>query len=226
MLSSISIDPDLWPTSAVLDWVDILQRVDGIAGAAERRAEAAQIVRSRLNFQGTVMSFSTERNDALWWLMIDGDVNAVRGVLTFLDDGAWREDLPRMLRGALARQQRGHWSTTVANAWGVLAMRKFSDAFESTPVTGSTQVGYGGESRDVQWSATRWRRRGRLPVGRRAGHAHRRTRRQRPAMGDSREPCGAAAGAALVHGLHDRAQHHAGRCRRRPAAGPAATSRA
>ena len=36
-----------------------------------------------------------------------------------------------MVRGAIGRQQFGHWNTTVANAWGVLAMAKFSAAFES-----------------------------------------------------------------------------------------------
>ena len=31
------------------------------------------------------MGFSTERNDALWWLMISGDVNAARALLVLLD---------------------------------------------------------------------------------------------------------------------------------------------
>ena len=34
--------------------------------------------------------------------------------------------MPRLARGSLGRQQRGHWNTTVANAWGVLAMEKFA----------------------------------------------------------------------------------------------------
>ena len=53
---------------------------------AARMDEARQILRSRLNFQGTQMGFSTERNDALWWLMLSGDVNAARAVLVLLDD--------------------------------------------------------------------------------------------------------------------------------------------
>ena len=32
--------------------------------------------------------------------------------------------------------QRGRWNTTVANAWGVLALEKFSAQFEAAPVTG------------------------------------------------------------------------------------------
>jgi uncharacterized protein YfaS (alpha-2-macroglobulin family) len=104
-----------------------------------------------VNFQGTTMTFSTERSDALWWLMISTDANAVRALIEILDRTPWREDVPRMVRGALGRQQRGHWNTTVANAWGVLAMEKFSAAFESVPVTGNTAVRYGAQSESVRW---------------------------------------------------------------------------
>jgi uncharacterized protein YfaS (alpha-2-macroglobulin family) len=83
--------------------------------------------------------------------MISGDVNATRAVLAVLDDKQWRDELPRLVRGALSRQRRGHWDTTTANAWGTLAMAKFSAAFESTPVTGTTHASLGGASRVTHW---------------------------------------------------------------------------
>ena len=70
--------------------------------------------------------------------MISSDSNAARALLTLLDRPDWRPDMPRMVRGAIGRQQLGHWNTTVANAWGTLALEKFSAAFERTPVTGET----------------------------------------------------------------------------------------
>ena len=152
MISSIALEPELWPTSALLDWVDILKRVNDIPAREAKLAHANQLVRARLNFQGTIMGFSTERSDALWWLMISGDVNAARVVLSYLDDAAWREDMPRMVRGALARLKHGHWNTTNANAWGVLAMKKFSAAFEATPVAGQTELEFGAEHRAVDWA--------------------------------------------------------------------------
>lgn len=155
MLDSITIEPNLWPTSAVLDWLGIMKRVPGIADLAERETQALGVLRSRLNFQSTVMTFSTERSDALWWLMISADSNANRMLLTVLDRPEWREDIPRLVRGALSRQQWGHWNTTVANAWGVVAMEKFSAAFESEPVSGQSSVRYGADSRDITWTATR-----------------------------------------------------------------------
>jgi len=152
-LDSITIEPNLWPTSAVIDWLSILQRKPAISAQSARQIEEAQqIIRSRLNFQGTTMGFSTERNDTLWWLMINGDVNANRALLTLLDDAKWEPDVPRLVRGSLGRQLQGHWSTTVANAWGVLAMKKFSAKFESVPVTGSTTAVLGKERFVAEWT--------------------------------------------------------------------------
>jgi uncharacterized protein YfaS (alpha-2-macroglobulin family) len=129
--------------------------VQGIPDAERRRETAEGILRTRLNFQGTIMTFSTERTDALWWLMISSDSNSVRALLELMDRPQWREDVPRLVRGALGRQQRGHWNTTVANAWGVVAMDKFSAAFESVPVTGATAVRYGSQSQSVKWPQPR-----------------------------------------------------------------------
>lgn len=163
MLDSIAIEPNLWPTSAVLDWLNILERVKDIRDAAEKREQSLGILRARLNFQGTTMGFSTERNDALWWLMISGDSNANRMLLSVLNDPQWREDIPRLVRGALGRQQRGRWNTTVANAWGVLAMEKFSAAFESTPVTGTTDIRYADKVTQIGWPVNKAQELSKLP---------------------------------------------------------------
>jgi hypothetical protein len=154
LLSSISIEPNLWPTSAVIDWLNILSNVQTIPNREERRKEAEQIIRSRLNFQGTVMNFSTEGSDGLWWLMVSNDVNAVRVVLSLLRSEKWKEDMPRLVQGALARQKRGRWDLTLANAWGVLAMEKFSKAFESVSVSGSTRTALSADSFTTDWSAS------------------------------------------------------------------------
>ncbi len=151
MLAPITLEPNRWPTSAVIDWFNILSRLSGLQDRAIRLQEAQQILRARLNLQGTTMGFSTERTDALWWLMVSGDGNAVRLLLSVVSAPDWKQDIPRLTRGALGRQRRGHWDTTVANAWGVLAMEKFSHAFESTPVTGQTTASIAGQSQAVVW---------------------------------------------------------------------------
>jgi uncharacterized protein YfaS (alpha-2-macroglobulin family) len=154
LLASITIEPDLWPTSAVLDWWSLLSRMPDAPDRARRLAHAEQIVRARLTMQGTVMRFSTESRDALWWLMVSPDVNAVRLILHLVRTGQWPQDTPRLMNGALARQRRGAWGLTLANAWGVLAAEKFSAAYEKTPVTGATTARLGSVSRTVDWART------------------------------------------------------------------------
>ena len=78
---------------------------------AEHLKEALGLLRARLNFQGTVMTFSTERTDALWWLMVSADVNANRALIAVLDEPGWREDVgPHGARNAVAAEARalGH----------------------------------------------------------------------------------------------------------------------
>jgi uncharacterized protein YfaS (alpha-2-macroglobulin family) len=150
MIQAIAIDPARWPTSAVIDWIGILQRVPSIPDAVNKREQALSILRSRTNFQGTVMTFSSEKSDALWWLMIGADVNANRALLAVLAEPSWKADMGRMVRGTLSRQIRGTWSTTVANAWGTVALAQYAEAFEATPAKGSTRVTLAGEKRDVE----------------------------------------------------------------------------
>jgi len=149
-LQSFRIEPNLWPTSAVVDWYLLLRRSPELARRDEWMTQAQHILRSRLNLQGTTMGFSTERSDDWWWLMASPDVNANRLLLAMLDNPGWQADMGRLARGALGRQQKGRWNTTLANAWGVLAMRKFSEKFEAVPVTGKSGVQLG----EQRWSGT------------------------------------------------------------------------
>ncbi|MEI6313287.1 MAG: MG2 domain-containing protein [Syntrophus sp. (in: bacteria)] len=151
LLASIPIDPNLWPTSALLDWINILQRLTDIPQREEKLKEGQQILRARMNLQGSRMTFSTERMDQLWWLMASSDGNAVRSLLTLMNLEGWRNDLPRLTAGALGQMRQGHWDTTTANAWGILAMDKFSAQYEKTPVGGTTSAALNGKTRSLDW---------------------------------------------------------------------------
>ncbi|MDR5793227.1 MG2 domain-containing protein [Caballeronia sp. LZ008] len=153
MLGSITVAPDQWPTSAVLDYYAILSRVDGIPNRDEKRAQAEQIIRARLTYQGTRLTFSTERDDDLWWLMTGTETNAARTALIFADAPGWKDEMPRVVAGLLALQKHGAWQTTTANLWGALAVGRFSQLFESTPVTGHASIQLGASAQSVNWSA-------------------------------------------------------------------------
>lgn len=152
MVGSIAITPNQWPTHTVIDWYNILRRVQDVPERAKRLAEATQILRSRISYQGTKMIFSTERDDYWWWLMQNGDVNTARLLLAVMDDPAWKDDMGRLANGFISRQKNGAWHTTTANLWGGLALDKFSAKFESTPVGGSTKANLGSAAASVEWN--------------------------------------------------------------------------
>jgi hypothetical protein len=80
------------------------------------------------------------------------DVNAARLLMHIVEFKLWHDDAPRLARGLLGRQQRGVWDTTLADAYGAVAMRKFGAAFESTPVTGTTNVTLADAAQHFDWS--------------------------------------------------------------------------
>ncbi len=151
MVDSLNITPNQWPTSGVLSWYATLLRMPDLPDRAKHLAQAEQILRARLNFQGTRLGFSTEKDDYWWWLMDSGDSNAVRLSLLTMDQASWREDAPRLMLGVVGRQQRAVWSSTVANAWAVLALQKFSQQFESEKVQGTSRAQVAGSSQSVVW---------------------------------------------------------------------------
>ena len=152
MVDSITIAPNQWPTHAVIDWLNILKRVQDVPDRDKRMAEANQILRSRISYQGTKMIFSTEKDDYWWWLMQNGDVNTARLMLSVMDDPAWKDDMGRLANGFIGRQQAGAWHTTTANLWGGLALEKFSAKFEAVTVAGSTKAAMSTGTASVEWS--------------------------------------------------------------------------
>ncbi|HSV54988.1 MAG TPA: MG2 domain-containing protein, partial [Burkholderiaceae bacterium] len=172
MVGSITIAPNQWPTHAVIDWFNILKRVNDVPQREQRLAEATQVLRSRLSFQGTKLVFSTEKDDYWWWLMTNGDVNTARLMLAVMDDPAWKDDMGRLANGFIARQQRGAWHTTTANLWGGLALDKFSQKFEATPVTGLTKAGMGGSASGTGTASVDWAKVDRVKTTDPAGAPH------------------------------------------------------
>ncbi|MBC7435156.1 MAG: alpha-2-macroglobulin [Bdellovibrionales bacterium] len=152
MAGSITIAPNQWPTSAVIDWYNILKRVSDVPQREQRLAEATQVLRARLSYQGTKAIFSTEKDDYWWWLMTNGDVNTARLILAVMDDPLWKDDMGRLANGFIGRQQNGAWHTTTANLWGGIALEKFSAKFEAVPVAGVTRATTNSAGSSVDWA--------------------------------------------------------------------------
>lgn len=142
-LASLDIDVQRLPTSALIDWLLIVKRLPSLPQREARLAAAERELRNRLSYLGGRLVFTSERADNWWWLMVSGDANAFRLIEAVIDDPAWQADLPALLQGALLRQQRGHWATTVANVWATVALERFGRKFERDAVSGNTLLALG-----------------------------------------------------------------------------------
>lgn len=146
MAADLLQDPEAWPTGALLDALSIVQRV-AVPEAAQWRARLGVMLRNRLVYNGTRASFGAASEHMAWWLMDSPDETAARALLLLAQEPGWSSELPKLAIGLIGRQQRGHWDTTVANAWGALAVRDFAARFEAVPVSGITAVTLGGLTR-------------------------------------------------------------------------------
>ncbi len=153
MLDAIDITPNQWPTSGLLDWISILQQLGSIPEREARLQQAVSLLRARMDLRGTTLNWTGGARDDLWWLMVSPDLNAARSLYLLLDAPAMQADLPRLARGLMARQKYGHWDLTTANAWARIALERFSQRFESAPVSGVTRMDLNGTQRDIDWKA-------------------------------------------------------------------------
>ncbi|WP_077035734.1 alpha-2-macroglobulin, partial [Pelomonas sp. KK5] len=146
---------DSWPASALIDWLSLHRRLADAPERAARITEVQAKLRGRLTFAGSTLQFANESGDFWWWLMVGPDVNAGRLILAELEDPDWAGDMPRLVLGMLARQNKGAWLTTTANVWNQLAVEKFSARFESQPVAGTSVAKLAGKEQSLDWAKQR-----------------------------------------------------------------------
>jgi uncharacterized protein YfaS (alpha-2-macroglobulin family) len=155
LLDSIAIAPDHWPTSAVIDWLAVLQRVPAIPNQAAQMKQARQVIMARLLIRGTELAFPDDAQNNWWWLMVSPEVNMAKLMLTTIGQPGWEDDIPRMAQGLLHAQTKGAWRTTTANLLGSLALEKFAQHYEKTPISGQVQVRLQSDpnGRTVNWDS-------------------------------------------------------------------------
>jgi uncharacterized protein YfaS (alpha-2-macroglobulin family) len=152
LIATLQPQARLWPTSMLLDWLTVLRHGPELAQRDAWRRDALAALEARVRLGGRKLGFADESGDALWWMMASADANAARALLYLLDEPAWRLRVPALTAGLLARQQAGRWSTTTANAWGVLALEGYRARFEQQPPTGRSYAVLDSEGRVVDWA--------------------------------------------------------------------------
>ena len=147
MLGQVGLAARDMPTSLLGDYIAALDRVP-LANAAALKAQAEGVLRSRLVYEGTRLDLS-DASAAPWWLMSSGDEASIKALLVTLGRPGWQDEAAKMMVGVGARQSRGHWDTTTANAWGAVAVRKFARLYPAQAIAGVTtlQLGATGVSR-------------------------------------------------------------------------------
>jgi uncharacterized protein YfaS (alpha-2-macroglobulin family) len=152
MLQSLQVTPESWPSSALVTWLTIVGRMPDLPDREALLAEARGLLRTRLQYSATRLVLSGERDEGHAGLLDSPDRNAARALLAALDAPDFGAETPRLAAGLVARQQRGHWDTTLANAWGAVALRRYAQAYEREAVAGTTAATLGAEMREHAWS--------------------------------------------------------------------------
>jgi len=149
-LSSILVDVKLWPTSSVLDFVSILKRLPNNSERSNQLKEAEKNLRARLDIQGREMNIASS-SGSLWWMMGSADQDSARFVSYALDTKSYNPDIGRMARSFVARMKDGRYSTTLANSYAYLALKKFASTQEKDKVSGTTKSQLAEMLRSTQW---------------------------------------------------------------------------
>jgi hypothetical protein len=153
-VAALEVEPLRLPTSALIDWYLVVKRLPELPQRAAKLAAADRELRNRLSYTGARLGFTTEKSDYWWWLMVSGDSNAFRLIEAVIDEPAWRDDLPKLLRGAIDRQAHGRWFTTTANTWAAIALDRYGRQFERDAVAGLSRASLGAATAEHRWKGS------------------------------------------------------------------------
>lgn len=150
LVARIDMVPADMPTSTLADWIVALDRLNKAPQAALLRAAAEGELRRRLVYEGTRLDLADAAR-VPWWMMTSTDEMAIKALDAVLGKPGWAGEVPKLMVGVAARQQRGHWDTTPANAWGVLVSKRFAAAYPASAILGTTTIGLGPVQRTATW---------------------------------------------------------------------------
>jgi uncharacterized protein YfaS (alpha-2-macroglobulin family) len=147
MLGQVTIPLRDMPTAMLADWLVTLDKTPG--SDPHQRAEAEAALRGRIVYVGTRLDL-VDKAVAPWWMMVSDDEMALKALLAVIGRPGWEQDAPRMMVGVALRQRRGHWDTTLANAWGTVAADRFAAAYPGA-ATGVTTARLGSQVMTRNW---------------------------------------------------------------------------
>ncbi|PJZ69552.1 peptidase inhibitor [Leptospira perolatii] len=146
-IRSVETDPNRLPIESLISLRNLYRNSNWDSTSREK---VDDVLRARLRIQGTSLQL-VEGETYLWWLLSSRDTVHVRLLASILKDGTWKEDMPKLLRGALNGMRKGHWDITPANAIGALALRKYAGIYETSKVSGKSTVQLANSQKSFDW---------------------------------------------------------------------------
>ncbi|MFA5520477.1 MAG: MG2 domain-containing protein [Castellaniella sp.] len=140
LLGTVSSDPQLWHTSALIDAIGVLQRVPGVSARRESVERLTQIVKSRSVLSGRTRVLTDSALNASAWMMTSTIVNQARLASASLNWPDWEDERQPLLQGLIDMQRRGHWGSSTANVYGTLALRAYDAAYPARDVRGEVNA--------------------------------------------------------------------------------------
>ena len=150
MLGQIGMTPREMPTDTLADYLIALDHIPGLTNGNALKLAAESVLRTRLVYEGTRLDLTDSSNSA-WWMMVSSDESAIKALIATLGRPGWQDDAGKMMVGVALRQSHGRWDTTLANAWGTIAARKFAALYPATAITGTTSLGLGNATASRGW---------------------------------------------------------------------------
>ncbi|RYZ70155.1 MAG: hypothetical protein EOP09_06540, partial [Proteobacteria bacterium] len=152
---SLDLTVPLLPASSL---VDIVQLDSPTLLKNERwmkmRNPAIQMLKTRVDFQGSRLQLRSAVNENLSMSFISEDYSMVRYLEWLEGDVKERGagDLERAYRGMVDRMKGGHLDTTLANAYGAALFRKVvTQGAQASNITGKTTLKVGSVSQTAHW---------------------------------------------------------------------------
>ena len=151
-MKTVKVTPNLWKTTTLVAFHRLLARESAIENRDTLLKQVEMILRSRVNYQGSLMNLQGDLDwEAGWSLFSSRDQEALAVFGLAIDLPSFQDDVGKIARGVTARYRKGRWDTTMANAWGVTELRRFSAKFEKTKVSGVTSVKAVGVDYALDW---------------------------------------------------------------------------
>ncbi|EQA37149.1 alpha-2-macroglobulin family protein [Leptospira inadai serovar Lyme str. 10] len=160
-IRSIETDPNRLPTETLVSLRNLYRNANWDSA---KRNKIDEVLRSRLRIQGSSYELASDESQ-LWWLLSSRDAAQIRLLNSILKDDTWKEDVPKLLRGTLNQIKLGHFDITTANAFAILALKKYRSSFESSQVKGTAKASFASGEAAFDWKSQDGRVEFSLPKG-------------------------------------------------------------